>query len=112
MNIQIFGTKKCSDTNKAIRFFKERSIPIHFVDLNEKAIAKGELTNICRSIPIDQLLDKDGKEYRKIGLEFMVYDLEEKLLEYPLLFRTPITRNSQKSTVGYVPDVWKDWIKK
>lgn len=111
MNIQIFGTKKCPDTNKAIRFFKERRIQVHFVDLNEKAIAKGELTNICRSVPLDSLLDRDGKEYKNIGLEYMVYDLEEKLLENPLLFKTPITRNAHKATVGYVPDTWKEWLK-
>ena len=111
MNIQIFGTKKCSDTNKAIRFFKERRIQIHFVDLSEKAVSKGELNNISRSVPLDSLIERNGKEYKKIGLEYMVYDLEEKLLENPLLFKTPITRNAQKSTVGYTPDIWKEWIK-
>ena len=36
MNIQIFGTKKCNDTKKAERFFKERGIKYQFIDLREK----------------------------------------------------------------------------
>jgi arsenate reductase-like glutaredoxin family protein len=109
MNIQIFGTKKCNETNKALRFFKERNIKFQFVDLNEKAMAKGELTNISKAVPMEDLIDRDGKEYKKSGMEYMVFDLEEKLLEKPLLFKTPITRNGNKATVGYKPEIWKEW---
>lgn len=109
MNIQIIGTKKCQDTNKSIRFFKERRIQHHFVDLNERALSKGELNNISRSIGLENLIDKEGKEYRNLQLEFKVYDLEEILLEKPLLLKTPIVRNGQKSTLGYCPEVWKNW---
>jgi arsenate reductase-like glutaredoxin family protein len=111
MNIQIIGTKKCRDTQKAERFFKERNIPIHFRDLNEKGISKGELENICRSVLIEELIDKNGKQFQKRGLQFMVYNLEEELLSDPLLIKTPIVRNEGKSTVGYEPDTWKEWIK-
>jgi arsenate reductase (glutaredoxin) len=109
--IQIFGTVKCKETQKAIRFFKERKIQPHFVDLNEKAISKGELNNISRSIPLEKLLDKESKEYKSKGLEFMVFDLEEKLLEHPLLFKTPIVRCEKKTTLGYEPEIWKNWLK-
>jgi arsenate reductase-like glutaredoxin family protein len=110
MNIQIIGTKKCKETQKAERFFKERSIPFHVRDLNIKGISKGELDNISRTIPIEELLDKKGKQFKKRNLEFMVYNIEEELLNDPLLFITPIVRNGKFTTVGYQPDVWKEWI--
>ncbi|KAF0141499.1 MAG: arsenate reductase-like protein [Stygiobacter sp.] len=109
MNIQIFGTKSCNDTKKAERFFKERRINFHFRDLNEKGIAKGELENITRVIPLEHLIDKEGKQYKKRNMQFMVFDLEEELLADPLLLVTPIVRNGKEVTIGYQPDVWKKW---
>jgi len=110
MNIQIFGTKKCKDTQKAERFFKERRIPFHFRNLAEKGIAKGELENIKRAVPIDDLFDDEGKQFKRRNLEFMVYDKEEELLNDPLMFNTPIVRNGKLVTVGYESEVWKEWI--
>lgn len=109
MNIQIFGTKNCNDTKKAERFFKERRINFHFRDLNEKGLAKGELENITRVIPLEELIDKEGKQYKKRNMQFMVFDLEEELLADPLLLVTPIVRNGKEVTIGYQPDVWKKW---
>jgi arsenate reductase (glutaredoxin) len=111
MNIQIFGTKKCSETRKAERFFKERKIQFHFRDLNEKGVSKGELENISRSIPVEELIDKNGKQFQKRNLGFMVYNIEEELLNDPLLFRTPIVRDGKLATIGYHPEIWKEWIK-
>jgi len=111
MNIQILGTKKCKETQKAERFFKERRIPFHFRNLTEKGIAKGELENIKRAVPIDDLFDDEGKQFKKRNLEFMVYHKEEELLNDSLLCKTPIVRNGNLATVGYQPDVWKEWIK-
>lgn len=110
MNIQIFGTKKCNDTKKAERFFKERGIKYHFRNLNEKGISKGELENIKRAIPLEELIDKNGKEFKKRNLQYMVYDTETELLENPLLFKTPVVRNGTKVTLGYQPEIWKQWI--
>ena len=109
MNIQIMGTKKCSDTRKAERFFKERSINFQFRDLNEKGISKGELNNICRKIPPDDLIDRE--QFNKRGMSHMVFDIEEELLADPLLFKTPIVRNGSDATVGYAPETWKEWLK-
>jgi arsenate reductase-like glutaredoxin family protein len=109
MNIQIFGTKKCNNTKKAQRFFKERNIQIHFRDLTEKGISPGELQNISRAIDLDNLIDTESKQYKKRGMQFMVFDIEEELLEYPLLLKTPIVRNGKQATIGYEPDVWKTW---
>lgn len=109
MNIQIFGTKKCNNTKKAQRFFKERNIKFHFRDLTEKGLSNGELQNISRVISLDDLLDKESKQYKKRGLQYMVYDIEEEILEDPLLLKTPIVRNGKDATIGYQPDIWKGW---
>lgn len=109
MNIQIIGTKSCNDTKKAERFFKERRIPFHFRDLNEKGLSKGELENISRKISLDELIDKNGKQFKKRNLQFMVYNLEEELLNDPMLLKTPIVRNGNEVTLGYKPEIWKEW---
>jgi len=111
MNIQIIGTKQCKDTQKAERFFKERRINFHFRDLNIKGISKGELNNISRVILIDEILDKESKQFKKRNLEFMVFNTEDELLNDPLLLKTPIVRYDKSVTVGYQPDTWKEWIR-
>lgn len=111
MNIQIFGTKKCNDTRKAERFFKERRIPFHFRNLTEKGVSKGELENIKNAVPPEELIDKEGKQFQKRNLSYTVFNIEEELLNDPLLFKTPIVRNGRLATAGYKPDVWKEWIK-
>lgn len=110
MNIQLFGTKKCNDSKKAERFFKERNIKIQYRDLNEKGISKGELDNISRVFDLEELIDRDGKQYKKRNLQYILHDLETELLEDPLLFKTPIVRNGNKVTLGYDPETWKLWI--
>jgi arsenate reductase-like glutaredoxin family protein len=111
MNIQIIGTKKCKETQKAERFFKERRIPFHFRDLTEKSLAKGELDNITRVIPLEDLIDRESKRFKDRGMQYMVFDIEEELLSDPLLLKTPVVRNEKLVTVGYQPDVWKEWVK-
>ena len=111
MNIQIIGTKKCRETQKAERFFKERRIPYHFRDLSEKGITKSELENIKQTIPLEELIDKESKQFKKRGFEYMVYDIEVELFEDSFLLKTPIVRNGNLATVGYKPEVWMDWIK-
>ena len=110
MNIQIMGIKGCSDTRKAERFFKERRIQFHFRDLNEKGLAKGELDNMTRVIPVDELIDREGKQFKKRNMQFMVFDVEEEILSDPLLLKTPIVRNGKEVTIGYKPEIWKTWM--
>ena len=112
MNIQIIGTKKCKDTQKAERFFKERKIQFHFRDLTEKGLTKGELDNISRTIQLDDLIDRESKRFKDRGMQFMVFDIEEELLADPLLLKTPIVRNDRMVSVGYKPEVWIQWITK
>jgi arsenate reductase (glutaredoxin) len=109
MNIQIFGTTKCQDTRKAERYFKERGISFHFVDLTQKKLSEGELASIRRVVGIDALVDRDGKAYIQKNLKYLTHNVEEEILKDPLLLRTPIVRNGRDATVGYRPDLWKEW---
>lgn len=112
MNIQIFGIKKCFDTKKAERYFKERGIKFQFIDLKEKGISKGEFTSVKQAVGgLDNLIDKNSKD--KEVLVLLDYlsesDKEQKILENQQLLKTPIVRNGKKATVGFMPDVWKGW---
>lgn len=111
MNIQIFGIKKCFDTKKAERYFKERNVKFQFIDLKEKAISKGELTNIKNAVGLENLIDKKSKDYNKINLDKIrsAEMREDILLKNPSLYMTPIVRNGKKATVGYKPEVWQTW---
>ena len=112
MNIQIFGTKKCFDTKKADRYFKERGIKVQFIDLKEKGMSKGEFTSVKQAVGgLDQLIDSNSKDKNTLALLNYLSDSdkEEKLLENQQLFKTPIVRNGKQATVGYQPEVWKNW---
>lgn len=107
--IQVFGTPKCKDTRKAERFFKERGIKIQLIDLREQPVSPGELNSIVRSVPLEELIDVEGKEYERLNLKYLRHDIEEMLLTYPLLFRTPIVRQGGRATVAYDPETWKEF---
>lgn len=109
MNIQIFGTKKCQDSRKAERYFKERGISFQYVDLTVRGLSKGELDRVKAAVGLENLIDKDGKEYAKRNLKYIVHDVAEVLLNEPLLLRTPLVRNGAQATVGYRPEVWEKW---
>lgn len=111
MNIQIFGTKKCKETAKATRYFKERNIKFHLVDLSEKGLSKGELQNISNAVGLNNIIDNESKEYVKQQLEYKIYDTFEEILEHPLIVKTPIVRNEGKASLGYCPEIWKNWLK-
>ncbi len=112
MNIQIFGTKKCNDTKKAERFFKERGIKIQFVDMKEKGMSKGEFNSVAQANGgVDSLIDTDAKDKDTLALikYIAAEDKIDKILENQQIIKTPIVRNGKKSTVGYQPDIWKTW---
>lgn len=111
MNIQIFGTKKCFDTKKAERYFKERRVKYQLIDLGEKSLSKGELSSVKASVGLENLINKGSKDYEKLNLNNIrgVEMREEILLNNPKLYKTPIVRNGKQATVGYEPDIWKSW---
>ena len=112
MNIQIFGTKKCNDTKKAERFFKERGIKVQFVDMKEKGMSKGEFTSVAQANGgIENMIDPDAKDKDTLALIKYIADEDklEKVLENQQVIKTPIVRNGKLSTIGYQPDVWKKW---
>ena len=112
MNIQIFGTKKCNDTKKAERFFKERGIKYQFIDLKEKGMSKGELTSVASSNGgLMNMINPDAKDKDAVALIQYIADEDklEKLLENQQIIKTPVVRNGKQSTLGYQPDVWKTW---
>jgi len=109
MNIQIFGKKKCFDTKKAQRYFKERGIKFQFIDILDKGLSKRELQSVISAVGgFEKLLNEKDENFHLIS--YLVEEQkEEKLLETPSLYKTPIVRNGKKATVGYEPDVWKKW---
>lgn len=111
MNIQIFGVKKCFDTKKAERYFKERKIKYQLIDLNEKGLSKGELQSVKASVGLSNLINTECKEYKSLNMDKIRTDSikEELLLNNPKLYKTPVVRNGKQATVGYEPEVWKQW---
>lgn len=112
MNIQIFGKSKCFETKKAERYFKERKIKFQSVDILRFGLSAGEYKSVKSAVgSLFDLIDKKSKEYETCYIEYLAHeaDIEEKLLENPGLFKTPIVRNGKQATVGYKPEVWKEW---
>ncbi|MGH4051286.1 MAG: arsenate reductase family protein [Clostridium sp.] len=111
MNIQFFGTKKCFDTKKTQRYFKERNIKYQFIDLTIKGLSKGELNSVKNAVGLNNLINTKAKDYKKLNLD-QIRGEETKveiLLNNPQLFNTPIVRNGKEATVGYLPEVWTTW---
>ena len=112
MNIQIFGTKKCNDTKKAERFFKERGIKYQFIDMKEKGMSKGEFNSVAQANGgLENMVNWDGEDKDLLALIKYIADEDklEKVLENPQVIKTPVVRNGKQSTLGYQPDIWKGW---
>ena len=112
MNIQIFGKSKCFDTKKAERYFKERGIKVQSVDILQKGLSPGEFNNIKQAVGgLDALIDNKSSAYAASFIAHLssIEAKEEKLMEMPALFKTPIVRNGKQATIGYAPEVWKTW---
>ena len=113
MDVQLFGTHKHADVRKALRFFSERRVKVHFVDLKERAASKGELQRFVQRFGVGALIDKDSKRYAELGLGVVRYDEErwlEKLVDEPLVLRVPLVRYQHKVTIGLAVEEWKSWI--
>ena len=112
MNIQIFGTTKSFDTKKAERWFKERRIKYQFIDMKRYGLSGKEFDSVLRAVGgVDKLVDWDGRDPDLDLLRYLASetDKEDKVWENQDLIRLPVVRNGKKATVGYAPEVWKQW---
>jgi arsenate reductase-like glutaredoxin family protein len=114
MEVQIFGTKKSSDTRKALRFFAERRVKTHFVDLAERAASKGELNRFAQKFGIGALIDRTSRRYAELGLAHARLSDDrwlERLIDEPLLLQQPLVRNGNRLTIGLAEESWLEWMR-
>lgn len=115
MEVQIFGVKKSADTRKALRFFAERRVKTHFVDLQERAASRGELNRFAQKHGVQALVDRDSKRFADSGLQVAQLSDErwlERLANDPLLLRMPLVRYQHQVTIGLAEEQWKSWTEK
>jgi arsenate reductase-like glutaredoxin family protein len=89
MDVQIFGVKKNAETRKALRFFAERRMKTHFVDLQERAASRGELTRYVQKFGVTALVDESSRRFAELGLHTARYGNER--------------------TIGAAETTWKSW---
>ena len=114
MNVQIFGSKKSSDTRKAERWFKERRVKAQFIDLKEKPMSKNELRSVLQAAGgLENALDPDCRDQDALALVRYTgaSQQEEALLERQQVLRLPVVRNGKKAALGYRPEVYEAWLK-
>jgi arsenate reductase-like glutaredoxin family protein len=113
VNVQVFGFKDCQDTRKALRFFAERRMPVHFVDLAERPASRGELRRFAERFGAAALVDRESSRFRALGLH-VAGDSPQRLLDRalvePRLLRTPLVRGGARVAVGHAPADWQAWI--
>lgn len=113
MEVQVFGVRKSAGTRAALRFFAERRIKTHFVDLAERAASLGELRRFAQKFGAQALIDRDARRFAERGLATALYGDEkwiEVLAEEPLILRMPLVRNQNKLTIGEAESTWKEWV--
>ncbi|HKB24190.1 MAG TPA: arsenate reductase family protein [Methylomirabilota bacterium] len=113
IRVQIFGFNDCQETRKAQRFFKERGVPVHFVDMRERPAARGELRRFAEKLGAAALIDRAGPRFKALGLH-VAGDSPERLVEKalgePRLLRTPLVRSGHRVTIGHQPEAWQAWV--
>jgi len=113
LQAQIFGFTDCQDTRKAQRFFKERGVSVHFVDLKERPAARGELRRFAEKFGAGALINREGARFKALGLR-VAGDSPERLLERglpePRLLRTPLVRCGGRVAIGHAPETWQAWV--
>lgn len=113
MEVQVFGTHKSQDTRKALRFFSERRVRVHFVDFRERAASRGELTRFVQKFGVTALIDRTSARYRDLGLGAGRYSDDHwvgLLVDEPLLLVQPLVRYGGKLTIGLAEAEWKAWV--
>jgi arsenate reductase-like glutaredoxin family protein len=112
VEVQVFGVKKSADTRKALRFFAERRVKTHFVDLAIRPASLGELRRFAQKFGVPALVDRDTRRFADLGLRATQLSDErwlQKLSEEPLLLRMPLVRWQHQVTVGPAEETWRGW---
>lgn len=112
LEVQIFGTKKNAETRKALRFFAERRIRTHFVDLTQRAASPGELRRFAQKFGVQALVDRDSKRFAELGLGAAHHTDERwlaRLADEPLILKQPLVRNGNRLTIGLAETTWREW---
>jgi arsenate reductase (glutaredoxin) len=112
--IQVFGLDDDQATRAALRFFKERRVPISFVDLRRRPIAPGELRRFADKLGSEALANKGGRAWRDAGLDYLRMtddELSSKLLSDVRLLKLPLVRHGQLVTAGRAEPSWKSWLR-
>jgi arsenate reductase-like glutaredoxin family protein len=113
MDVQIFGVKKNAETRKALRFFAERRMKTHFVDLMERAASRGDLLRFAQKFGAPALIDASSRRYTELGLRTARYGDErwlQILVDEPLILKMPLVRHGNALTVGSAETTWKSWL--
>lgn len=113
MEVQIFGTRKNAESRKALRFFAERRVKTHFVDLDERPAALGELRRFAQKAGVAALIDRESRRFAELGLGPARYGDDrwlELLCEEPQLLVQPLVRQQQRLTVGPAEAEWRTWV--
>ena len=113
-DIQVFGRDDSSATRAALRFFRERRIVVHYVDLKKRPIAAGELQRFTQRLGAAALLDPTSRPYRDEGLGYLTLDeagIVRRLLADPRLLRLPLARHGNAVTVGLDETAWTGWLR-
>lgn len=110
LQVQVFGMEDSQATRAALRFFKERRITVHFVDLRRKAMAAGELRRFVERLGAAALAETEGKAWREAGLGYLRMADEElaaRLLADQRLLRLPLVRAGNTFAAGKDESAWK-----
>jgi arsenate reductase len=111
--VQVFGTPDSQPTRAALRFFKERRMEVHFVDLHRKRMATGELRRFVDRLGARTLADTDGKTWRDAGLGYLSMsdaDLATHLLNDQRLLKIPLVRIENGFAAGRDEAAWKSLV--
>ena len=112
-DIQLFGRDDSAATRAALRFFRERRIVVHYVDLKKRPIAPGELRRFTERLGARPLLDETSKAYRDAGLGYLSMgdgEIVERLASDSRLLRLPLVRHGNEVTVGAAESTWATWL--
>lgn len=113
-DIQVFGREDSSTTRAALRFFRERRVAVHFVDLRKRPIAPTELRRFTDRLGAAALLDEGSKAYRDAGLAYLRLDdagIVARVSADPRLLRLPLVRHGAEVTAGPAEQTWAVWLR-